>query len=435
MINYKNYQEFYFKEYNYYYLDDFLNIEYFFEIKNLDKFKTTYKIPYKTKILNSFELDKLIFYLGLVESLSVYKLTVAKKIVVQCNLLNNEEEIFFQKLIKLGLGEFFYINNLKYEEIKPEIVSFHKDKFFNKHNYNLKGLLIPIGGGKDSVVSLELLSQFKDITLFSLNSLPSAKKCIEISAKPSIEVSRTFDLKIVNYNKKGFYNGHTPFSAMLSFVCAITALLNDIKTIMLSNENSANETTVIGEEVNHQYSKSLEYENDFRDLLKKQLPNLEIEYLSYLRPLSEIQITKIFSKYRLYHKAFSSCNLGSKQGIWCNKCAKCLFVFIMLSAFLDEKSLLEIFKKDLFESLELIEEFNQLIGEARHKPFECVGTIDEINVALVLALKKYPDKVLLKYYKTTDSYKKYQDFIYDFKQINPNHNLKKLYLDSIIKEL
>lgn len=431
MIDFNNYDEFYYQNYNYDFDDKFLNITFEFKIKNLDTFITKHKIPFKNKVIKSYELDKLIFYLGLIESLSVYKLTVAKKIFIKCGFLDDDEIYFFKKIIKYGLSEFFYLNKINFNDLKLEIYSYHNYKSFFNQNYDLKGYLIPVGGGKDSVVSIELLKKSKDITLFSLNSLKSSKKCIDIASVKAIISTRELDDKIIKYNKLGFYNGHTPFSAMLSFVCAIVAFLNGIKTIVLSNENSANESTIIGDNINHQYSKSLEYENDFRALLKKHLKGLNLEYLSFLRPLSELQISKIFANLKNYHLFFKSCNLGSKQGIWCNNCGKCLFIYIMLSAFLETDEMIKIFGVNLYEKIELLDIFKQLIGLSKHKPFECVGTIDEINIALNMAMKKHKHIGLLKYYQETESYLKYKNTTYDFKSINNQHNLN----DDLLKLL
>lgn len=49
----------------------------------------------------------------------------------------------------------------------------------------------------------------------------------------------------------------------------------------------------------------------------------------------------------------------------------------------------EIFSKNLFEDIALLPILKQLLGIAENKPFECVGTYDEVQVALALTLDKY----------------------------------------------
>src|SRR5699024_1564771 len=123
------------------------------------------------------------------------------------------------------------------------------------------------------------------------------------------------DKNLLELNSKGFLNGHTPFSAMVAFLSYLTAYLLGKKYIALSNEDSANESNVKNEKINHQYSKTLEFENDFREYQERYL-KAEVDYFSMLRPISELQIAYLFSKLEKYHKVFKSCNVGSKKEPW-----------------------------------------------------------------------------------------------------------------------
>jgi hypothetical protein len=78
-------------------------------------------------------------------------------------------------------------------------------------------------------------------------------------------IEREIDPLLLKVNAKGYLNGHTPFSAMLAFYTVLAAHLTQTRDIALSNESSANEATIVGTEINHQYSKSLEFERDFQD--------------------------------------------------------------------------------------------------------------------------------------------------------------------------
>ena len=192
---------------------------------------------------------------------------------------------------------------------------------------------------------------------------------------------------------------------MLAFYTLLASACSGIANIALSNENSANEATVVGTEVNHQYSKSLEFENDFRQYTRATFPE-HYNYFSFLRPLTELQIAMLFSRYTEFHDVFRSCNVGSKQDIWCCHCAKCLFAYIILSPFLPPERLSKIFGSDLLDDTTLSHEFDQLTGQAATKPFECVGTVSEVNIALSMALKKwYPTRrpQLLAHYQPTEA--------------------------------
>jgi hypothetical protein len=145
--------------------------------------------------------------------------------------------------------------------------------------------------------------------------------------------------------------------------------------------------------VNHQYSKSLEFETDFRNYVHDFLTK-DIEYFSLLRPISELQIASLFAQSPQYFYEFKSCNAGSKQNIWCGKCSKCLFTFIILSPFIRPDELVKIYGNNLLDDPELEGYFDELTGLADVKPFECVGTVDDVNAALCMALDFYnPEKL------------------------------------------
>jgi hypothetical protein len=174
----------------------------------------------------------------------------------------------------------------------------------------------------------------------------------------------------------------------------------------LSNESSANESTIAGSNVNHQYSKSYEFESDFRNYVRKYISR-DLNYFSFLRPLNELQIAALFSKFSKYFPVFRSCNVGSKKDEWCGKCPKCLFTNIILSPFLTETELHLIFGKNLLADKALLPIFEELIGIGTTKPFECVGTLDDVNAALVLTTAKHQESklpFLLEYYLKTAAF-------------------------------
>lgn len=383
-----------------------LNITFYFEIPGLETFTPSLEIPkLKHKKVDDL-VENIVFHLGMVEMMSYYKCCLPPNILVKCGSLNEEQTAWFKKLYFLGLGEFFYTNNI--EVHYDDFVTFHflgkERKPFNL-NYDGNGVMIAIGGGKDSCVSLELLKEEKDRSAFIINPKPVMLHCAHVSGldEDSIfKIKRNLDLKIVELNKRGFLNGHTPFSSMVAFTSFLTAYLNDKKYIVLSNEASANESNVVGTNVNHQYSKSYEFEQDFNAYTKRYF-NIPIHYFSFLRPINEYQIGKLFSNMPAYHSIFKSCNPGSKENpwIWCNACAKCLFVYAMLSPFLYKEELISIFKEDLFEKKELLSLFIDLLGYGENKPFDCVGTYEEINYAICKTIKKLGGNLpfLLKYYQ------------------------------------
>jgi hypothetical protein len=194
---------------------------------------------------------------------------------------------------------------------------------------------------------------------------------------------RTIHPELLALNARGYLNGHTPFSAMLAFVSVLVATLQGSTHIALSNESSANESTVPGLPVNHQYSKTFEFESDFQHYVRSWLTP-EVHYFSLLRPLNELQISGLLCRHPKYLPDFRSCNVGSKQGVWCGQCAKCVFVAAMLSPFLAPEAVAQVFGTNPLAQMKLLPLLEQLTGLAETKPFECVGTVNEVRAALVL---------------------------------------------------
>lgn len=367
-------------------------------------------------------LDRLVFDIGMIELISYWKCACPPTVKVSCGSLTDEQTAFWRKLYWNGLGEFFYTNGIaetpdafmRVESGKPVDAS-ATNTMTQSHNNAIAKLstqyLVPIGGGKDSVVTLELLRRAgKTIRPLIMNPRGATVECARVGGFGMDEVlviRRTIDPVLLELNAKGYLNGHTPFSAMLAFYTRLASALTGIPNVALSNESSANESTVRGTSVNHQYSKSLEFEDDFRDYCANELmcncagvdaPATDaithshidaFNYFSFLRPLSELQIAMLFSRFTAYHDVFRSCNAGSKQDIWCVHCAKCLFAYIILSPFVEPDRLNAIFGKSMLDDTTLEHEFRQLLGEAETKPFECVGTVGEVHQALRMTVERW----------------------------------------------
>ncbi len=350
--------------------------------------------------------DKIAFSLGMAELVSYWKCACPPVVEVRCGGLSGWEKQWWKKLYFNGLGEFFYRNG-----ITPDFDSFMtieapEEQPLSPRTNALAGVLVPIGGGKDSVVTLELLKKTgEDISAYIINPRPATLGCAEAAGIPESRViapSRTIDKQLLELNKLGYLNGHTPFSAVVAFSAELFACVYGRRYIALSNESSANEAYVEGTSINHQYSKSTEFERDFREYCERSFGGYDRcpEYFSLLRPWSEWQIAREFVKHPQYFGVFQSCNLGSKTDTWCGKCAKCLYVYIILSAFLDDKTLTGIFGLNMLEHEEFSEMFDGLVYENVDKPFECVGTKEEIRLALYHAAKLRGENlpVLLKKY-------------------------------------
>ena len=408
----EQYKEFLYKGFSYKIEEGFYKVTYSYEIPGLSDFETVWKFPDTGRQVEETIFSRLLFELGMAEAISYWKVTCAPVLKVACGSLTQWQNKWWRKLFYNGLGEFMYVNGIEVSEedllrivcepgcdksagpdgkIVADACCTGGDagtagKLTDSASYS--GCLVPVGGGKDSVVSMEVLRN-EDVTIYRINKDATVAKVLAAADREykTCFVNRMLDPRILDMNKRGFLNGHIPFSAVVAFSTFISAYLQGIRYIALSNESSANESTVVGSFVNHQYSKSYEFERDFMEYIGSFL-DTKIRYFSLLRPLSELQIAWLFSRYTKYHKAFRSCNAGSKQGIWCCNCPKCLFVFIILSSFLSEDALVEIFGENLLNAEKNEKYFRELTGLDENKPFECVGTRSEV----VMSLKKYLSK-------------------------------------------
>jgi len=369
-------------------------------------------------------MTQLVFHIGLVEMFSYWKATASPEIIIQAGNLNKQQLQFWQNLLIQGMGEYFYVNQLpfwKNEFVRLKVASTNQidQPLAGLAHSSIKtdGYLVPLGGGKDSIVSLTLMKQFlgkeaeEKIIAAAINPTEAIKQTAQLAHIRLIDIQRQLDPQLLRLNQQGFLNGHTPFSALIAFTTTLVAYLYKLDNIVLSNELSANEPTLFwqNQPINHQYSKSFDFETKFRDYLDELMnqsinhqqksaamaKRSQIHYFSFLRPLYELQIARLFTQVgKKYFSIFRSCNVGQKEGIWCGQCPKCLFAFVMIFPFVGEKKTETIFGQNLFADHQLLPLAYQLVGaridrEQNVKPFECVGTQLESLVAFWLATRSY----------------------------------------------
>ncbi len=406
------YSFFEYQSYSFVLNDGNLEATYCFNLSNEYFFNPTIRIPsrnfYSINSTNKEVLNNFVFHIGMVELISYWKAACPVKLIIRPQKLDEKQISWWKKLYFHGLGEFFYLNGINAEYDSFMSIFSHGEKIvLSDLELNHQKVIVPIGGGKDSVVTLELLTRNNQkIVPMIINPRTASIATIETSGYSelrSIIINRKIDKGLLKLNELGFLNGHTPFSALIAFTGALSCALTGIANIALSNESSANQSTVPGSNINHQYSKSFEFECDFVWYLQNYV-HPDIRYFSFLRPVNELQIAKMFSKYIQHYDGFKSCNVGSKTDIWCGECPKCLFTFIILSPFVEHDRLVDIFGKDMMDEQALLKIFNELTGVSKVKPFECVGTPEEVLAALWKYSKNIESKpLLLKDLKITDS--------------------------------
>ncbi|MBI5449469.1 hypothetical protein HY948_04090 [Candidatus Gottesmanbacteria bacterium] len=323
--------------------------------------------------------------LQLMLGISYWKIYCPRNIRTGVIKLSKSQAQFWNTVYTKGLGEFFYRNS-----IDPRgLIQFPYDVKTRSTKgplLSVAGSILQLGGGKDSVVTGELLKECNmPFVPVSLNTSAVQREVAGVMGKSVLDVTRVIDPDLFVLNKGiGVYNGHIPISAVYAFVDVLVAVLYGYQYIIASNEESANFGNILyhGEEINHQWSKSWEFEQLFQQYIIDNLTP-SISYFSMLRPLKEAAIVKMFVRYKQYFSVFTSCNanfrinypqIGSR---WCGECPKCAFVFLLLSAFMAKNEVFNIFQKNLFSDSGLFSLYEELLGLARFKPFECVGTPEE----------------------------------------------------------
>jgi hypothetical protein len=213
---------------------------------------------------------------------------------------------------------------------------------------------------------------------------------VKAAGLPLIRIQRELSPELKALNAGGAWNGHVPVTAINSAILLCAGLLYGYRYIVFANESSANEATLKdgqGREINHQYSKSFAFEQDFAEVVK-QFVSPDITYFSLLRPFSEIAITRRFAEMTGFHEVFSSCNRNFHQdgshitGRWCQDCPKCRFTALALAPFISPGQLFAIQGADLLNQENQLQGFKALCGLGEHKPFECVGSIAESRAAM-----------------------------------------------------
>jgi len=329
--------------------------------------------------------------LHLAAGVSYYKAAAPDTIVVETGPLSPVEAQFVLDLYDKGLREFAWHNGLPLPRRLRLETTTRLDRDPDAWAAAPPpGIGIPVGGGKDSAVVVEALRGQRPV-LLSVNGHPAAHRVAAAAGLDLAVVRRTLDPRLLQLNAEGARNGHVPVTAIVSLIAVAAGYRLGYDTTVMALERSADEptrTTVDdGDivEVNHQWSKSTEFERSLAAVLADAV-GPGVHYRSVLRDADELAIAACFASLPQYHRAFVSCNRafaenGPGDG-WCGACPKCRFVFLALATAMAPADLVTIFGADLLADPRQVDGFRDLFEEGR-KPFECVGTRHESLVAMV----------------------------------------------------
>lgn len=335
--------------------------------------------------------------LHLIAGVSYYKAAVPAEIRIEGYSIDAETAALLETIYVNGLGEFAYRNGLNLHgrikfpsaaDIGPAAAGLGL-----RHH-----ALVAIGGGKDSLVSIEALrAAGVDQTVTWIGNSQLIAACAARTELPTLNLGRALAPGLFELNRHGAYNGHIPVTAVNSAILVLAAVLQGVDQVVFSNERSASYGSIIPGtgEVNHQWSKGWEFERAFGEHVQQRVA-ADLHYYSLLRPLSELAVARQFAKTDRYDAHFSSCNrnfhiLGERPvNRWCGVCPKCHFVFLALAPFMPKPRLVGIFGRNLLDDTAQAGGFDALLEFQDHKPFECVGEGQESRAAMA-ALASRPE--------------------------------------------
>ncbi len=250
------------------------------------------------------------------------------------------------------------------------------------------GVLVTVGGGKDSALTLALAARHDPEALaVAVNPRAPMERTAAWAGLGLVRIERRLDRRLLELNAAGAINGHVPITAIVTSAATVAAAMLGRGTVLVSNERSADDATrdVDGWSVNHQYSKTRAFEALLNAALVE--AGATTRAVSLLRPLSELAIARGVAREEGLIARVTSCNAafaldGPGDG-WCGRCDKCRFVQLALAPFTPRERLVADLGFDALDDPDQVEEFRAMLDPAT-KPFECVGTVEEVRLALDL---------------------------------------------------
>jgi UDP-N-acetyl-alpha-D-muramoyl-L-alanyl-L-glutamate epimerase len=250
------------------------------------------------------------------------------------------------------------------------------------------GSLVTVGGGKDSALTLALAARHEpDPLAVAVNPRAPMERTAAWAGVGLVRIDRRLDRRLLELNAAGAINGHVPITAIVTAASVVAAAMLGRGTVLVSNERSADAATreVDGWRVNHQYSKTSAFEHLLGAALDAAGATTRV--VSLLRPLSELAIARGVARERGLVAQVTSCNAafamdGPGDG-WCGRCDKCRFVQLALAPFMGTRA-----ASGRRPRLRRARRPGRRSTPSRRcstlttKPFECVGTVDEVRLAL-----------------------------------------------------
>jgi hypothetical protein len=342
---------------------------------------------------------------ALVMGTSYYKARPAGEIVVDFPLSPAARRLA-ELAYGPGLGEFYVRNALAYPpdlsieaEAAPGVTTAPEAPNTEAPNTPPRAVCA-FGGGKDSHVAASILAEagaeVERASVFLSDKVAARMQTMSESQLTLIQ--RTIDPRLIEISRSGkALNGHIPITAINSVLLTLHAQAQGLDWVVFANERAASEPTmeVNGHPVNHQFSKSLEFEDALRAAFKE--AGARAEYFSVLRPVSELWTAHYLATRSGALDIFASCNRNfvfagpavlNEGQRWCGQCAKCVYTAVLLAPFLSLGRHAAVFQSRPLHDRANAEFLREIAGLTDAKPWECVGERREVAAALAHLLSQ-----------------------------------------------
>lgn len=295
-----------------------------------------------------------------------------------------------------GLGEFYVRNALSYPpdlvieaETAPGVAPAPRAAPDHPR------AVTAFGGGKDSHVASAIIAEAggEAERVSVILSDKVGDRLQSMSETPVTLIQRRIDPRLIEISRSGeALNGHIPITGINSALLGLHAATTGCDWVVFANERAASEPTMEanGHPVNHQFSKSLAFEDALRAAFAA--AGAEFDYFSVLRPVTEIWTAHyLATRAEFALEIFASCNRNfvfagdnalAPGRRWCGDCAKCVYTAVLLAPFLPVARHGEIFQSQPLHTAGNLEFLREIAGLTGAKPWECVGEMREVAAAL-----------------------------------------------------
>ena len=270
-------------------------------------------------------------------------------------------------------------------------------------------VVLGFSGGKDSIVSLfALLEAGYDVTPVLLNEgdrtwqdlrrwIPKLRRLGLTPMLAYLTVGRRAEL----HRRYGDWHYSSYQIGWLTALLALCAERTGAAIVCLGIESSADYTfeRYRNKYVNHQYQKTTGHLMALERFYRRVL-NDRLRIASPIASITDAQVIRILlERVPASFRAFSSCGGANTRSKHCGNCAKCAFVYVLLSTSRSGRELARrIFRSDLLEDVDLYRPWL----DARFKaPLACIGSRREVWDAFETLLDTDPHKPVVRKWQSS----------------------------------